>query len=118
LGDLSSGEGLLQKHAAEAQALTLDAMADALGYVPFDGKAQLGELLAGNEHGINWDDLVHVAMHQQDRGCRSRLLRQRLHIGKRAGIADDRRRRRIALKPHRERHHGSLAEADQCERSG
>ena len=61
------GEGLLEKGAAETQTFGVDAVANTLRHVPFDGEAHLGELLAGNEHGIDRDDLVHVAMHEQDR---------------------------------------------------
>jgi uncharacterized glyoxalase superfamily protein PhnB len=75
LGELSSrSEGLFQERAAEAQTLTVDAVADPLRQVPLDGKACLRELLAGDEHGIDRYNLVHVAVDEKDGRRRCRVL--------------------------------------------
>ena len=78
------GEGLLEEGAAELQPGRVNAVAETLSYMPFHRKPGLRELLAGKQHGVNRDDLVHVAMHEQDRGARTLPLDQRLGIGERA----------------------------------
>ena len=35
--------------------------------MPLDGKTGRGKLLARDQHGIDRDDLIHVAMDQEDR---------------------------------------------------
>jgi len=118
LNGLNGREGLAEKGAAELQPLWMNAVANALRQVPLHGKAGLRKLLAGDEHGIDGNDLVHVAMHKKDSRRRRRVLRQGLDCRQRAGIADDRRRRGRALEPDTERHHGALAETHQPERVG
>src|SRR4029079_306332 len=73
-----------------------------------------GKLLARDQHGIDRDDLVHVAMDQENRRTVAGLL-DRLDAGKRTGVADDRRRRGFACKAYGEREHGALTEADKSE---
>ena len=77
------GEGLLEEGAAELQPGRVNAMAQTLSYMPFDRKPGLRELLAGKQHGIDGDDLVHVSMHEKDRGARTLPLDQCLGIGER-----------------------------------
>src|SRR5512143_935382 len=64
----SRGEGLLEEGAAEAQAFAVAAVADAFGDVPLDREPRFGKLLARHEHGIDGDDLIHVAMNEQNGG--------------------------------------------------
>src|SRR5262245_44649870 len=78
------GEGLLEKGAAELEAGLVDAVPDALGHVPFNRKPSLSELFAGNQHGVDRDYFVSVAMHEQDRRPRARALGKGLGIGERA----------------------------------
>ena len=62
------GKGLAEECAAEPQALAVDAVTDSLRHVPLDWKAGMGKLLAGEKQGVDGNDLVHVAMNEQDRG--------------------------------------------------
>ena len=75
------GEGLLEKGAAELETGLVDAVPDALRHVPFNRKPGLSELLPGDQHGVDRDHLVSVAMHEEDRWARARAL------GKSLGIA-------------------------------
>ena len=81
------GEGLLEKGATEPQSLAVDAVTDALRDVPLHRDASLGQLLAGDEHGVDRNEIVHIAMHQQDRRCLGRDLGERqpreLQVGRR-----------------------------------
>ena len=75
------------------------------------------ELLAGKQHGIDGNHFIHVAMHEQDRRPIAFPAGKFLGIGKRAGIADDRRRRRAAGEADGKRDHRTLAEAHEAERA-
>ena len=70
----SRGEGLFQECAAKMKAFGVDAVADALRHVPFHGEPRLRQLLAGDEHGVERDELVAVAVHQQNCRRRARVL--------------------------------------------
>ena len=48
------------------QALRVDAVADAFSHVPLDGEAGLGKLLTGDVHRVDRNDLIHIAVHEQD----------------------------------------------------
>ena len=75
LGELSRrGEGLFQERAAEMQALRVDAVADAFATCHSTGRPACGKLLAGDVHGVDRNDLVHVAMHEQNGRRRARLV--------------------------------------------
>src|SRR5499427_6267760 len=112
-----------EKLAAVAQPVLIDAVADAVGYVPFDRDAERGEPAGGMEQRLRRDEIVAVAVHEQYRRARLDLGRELFRIGigwerQQSGIADDRERRRRAAQPHMQRHHGALAEADERERRG
>ena len=85
------------------------------------GMSSAARPLRGLEQRLRWNEIVAVAVHQQDRRARLDLGRKFFGVDLRrqyqhAGIADDRRGRRRAAQPDVKRHHGALAEADERER--
>ena len=56
-----------QEFAAVAQAFLVDAVADAGGNVPFDRDIERGQRLGGMEQGLRRDQIVAVAVDQQNR---------------------------------------------------
>ena len=67
LCDAGSGEGLLEESTPEIEPSLVDAVAYTLRDVPLDQEPCLGELLAGDHHGVDRNGLIHVAMHEKDR---------------------------------------------------
>ena len=70
------GEGAHQEFAAMAQPFLVDAVADALRQVPLDRKAKRGEPARGMKQRLRRDEIVAVAMHEQDRRARFDLGRK------------------------------------------
>src|SRR5262245_36064824 len=112
-----------EKLAAVAQSVLIDAVADAVGHVPFDRDAERGEPARGVEQRLRGDEIVAVAVDEQHRRTRLDLGREllRIDVGRdrqQSGIADDCERHRRAAQPYMQRHHRALAEADERERRG
>ena len=103
------------------QAAFVDAMADAEGNVPLAGQVRLGERVRGLEERVERDNVVRIAMHEQDRRRRPVLVARRrlgemVGADQRAGIAEHAGRRARPTQPRVQGHHGALAEADERER--
>ena len=106
-----------------AKPLGVDAVAETGGQMPFGRHAERGEFLRRLEKRLRWDEFVAVAVDQQHRRTRSdlssdgfRVIVRRKH--QQPGIADDRRRRDRSAQADMQRHHGSLAKANERQRRG
>src|SRR5262249_26038939 len=111
-----------QEFAALAQALAIDTMADAGREVPLYRNVQRGEALRRLEQSLRRNEVVAVAMHQQNRRPRFDLGSEGFGTvefrrqDEQPGITDDRGRRHATTQPDMQRHHRALAEADQRQR--
>ena len=104
-----------------AEAFGIDAVADTRRKMPLDRDVKRGERLRRHEQGLCRNEIVALAVHQEDRragadfphGC----FRRRFIGGQyeHSRITDDRRRGGRAAKPDMQRHHRPLAEADKRE---
>ncbi len=100
------------------QTAGVDAMRDAEREVPLHRDLGMAEVVRRGEEGVDGQNVVLVAMHQQDRrraarGRAGRGFAEVLRADQHAGIAQDRGRRPLAAKSDMQRHHGALAEADE-----
>src|SRR5438105_5308910 len=106
-----------------AYPLLIDAVADAVRKMPFDGNAQCSETARGMKQRLRGNEVILVAVNEQHRRARFDLGGKFFHFGlgrpnKQAGIADDCKWRGCAAQSRMQSHHGALAEADQRERRG
>ena len=116
----ANAKGLRQKQAPMDEARLIDSMAQPGGHVPLRRDVSFGELFGAVEQGLEGDDLIRRAMDQQHRrrlapdvagGGAGEMLGADQHAGK----AEDGGGRALAAQAHMQRHHGSLAEADERE---
>src|SRR6516225_10530710 len=70
-----------EKLAAVAQSVLIDAVADAVGDMPFDRDAERGEPAGGMEQCLRRDQIIAVAVHEQYRRTRLDLGRELFRIG-------------------------------------
>src|ERR1700722_5000427 len=115
-----NAERLGEKKPAMPECAGVDAMADAHREVPLTGNLGRGEFVPRDEHGLEWDHGVLIAMDEQDRRrLAARVARlgfgQMFPADQHSGIGDDRRRRTRASEADVHRHHPALAEADERE---
>src|SRR5579862_2593899 len=95
-------------------------MPDAERQVPLTRNPRLRQLLSRVEESVEGDQLILVAMSEQNRRrSAARIARlgfaQTLRPHQRARIAENRRRRASPTQAHMQRQHRALAEADQGE---
>lgn len=90
----------------------IDAVPYAERKVPLAGDAGVAEGIGGSEQGVEWDHLIGVTVDEQDRRS-SHCLSKFVLADQQPGIAEDRRRRGRPSQADMQRHHGTLAEADQ-----
>src|SRR5262249_18815543 len=107
--------------AALTQAVLIDAVADSWRDMPFRRNTERSQALRRVEQRLNRNQLVRVAVDQQDgwptanlgrEGVRYDMLRRYQH----SRIANDPRRRDGAAQANMKRHHGALTEANQSQR--
>src|SRR5262249_19379091 len=96
-------------------------MADPRRDMPFRRDSERRQALRRVEQCLNWNQLVSVAVDQQDRRPAANLGREcgrvdMLRHHKHARIANNSRRRDSAAQANMKRHHGALTETDQSQR--
>ena len=120
---IAAGSAARQELAAVAQALLVDAVADAVRDVPLDRHAERGQPAGGMKQRLRRDEVVLIAVDQQHRRARTDFGRELVRVGvgrhhQQAGISDDGERRGRPTQADMQRHHGALAEADERQRRG
>src|SRR3984957_1786812 len=111
-------ERLGEEKAALTQSLRVDPMADAKREMPLGRDRRASERFRRHEHRVKRNHRILVTVDEQDRRRRAaRVARRRfaemLGANQQARKAKNRRRRPRAPKADMERHHATLAEADQ-----
>ena len=85
---LNAAEGLRHEVSGEALPLRIDAMRQARPHMPFDADAGRGQLLARAVQGIDGDQIVGLAVDEEDRRAGGNLG-EMLGPGQQARVADD-----------------------------
>jgi len=107
-----------EKASAHLKSDRIDAVTDARRDVPLHAGSGMAKHPGRCEHRFGRDHLIGIAMNQQDR---RRIGRQRLHLRaarQHAGITDDRSRLHRASQTDMQRHHRTLAEANERQAIG
>ena len=98
LGKYVPGEALGKEFATLAKAFLIDPVTDSLRYVPFHRHLKRGQTLRRMEQGLNRNQLILVAVDQQDRRTTSNFSGESRGVAflrghEHSGVADDCRRR-------------------------
>lgn len=109
-------EDAAQERPREIEAVIVDAVRQTSADMPLQGNVEAAQDTAGLAQRLDGNDVVAVAVNQENGGARSDVGGQVLGAGHQAGKAHNASNRPGAAKPHVKRHHRALTKADKRKR--